>query len=563
MPNDRKHSSVDFVVGDFTVFPDRNTVRKGYETVHLEPRVMDLLVYLAERPDEVLSAEEIINDVWPHTSVTDGALLTAVSALRKALGDDARHPAYIETIPKRGYRLIAASSARASVLAVLPIANESGDSGLSFLTDGLTAGLIEGLGAVPALRVISRSSAMRFGSAGRRVREIAGKLGARIVVTGAMSMQEGRTIRVSMRVTDVGRDEPVLARVYSRPETELLELQQHIVQDVASATGDRLRSRPTARAHRADPDAVIEYLRGRFHFYRLSPDHFARALRHFERAIEIDPDYAPAHVGIADIWGGYGYWGTKDPSEIRDRMLMHADKAIKVDPDNPDALVIRASGRMYFDYDWDAAEADLRHAISLNPNLGHARLIHALLLGTLGRPDAIDESERSLRIDPLNPAVILVRGLIHSAFGNHAAAFDDTNELLAIEPSHPPGLQLSADLRWQSADPDAIRYERDAWQHDPEMVATLTNRPDSGEALRRAAGLLLERSRHRYVSAYEIARLLCLGGRIDEALGCVRSAIDSGSLMRVDFLQMSPAFASLRDHASYAGIRARLGIHCV
>ena len=197
-----RRSAREFVVGDWTVHPDQNLIQRGHDVVHLEPRVMDLLVYLAEHPNEVLNAEQIINDVWPHTFVTDGALMTAISVLRKALGDRPRKPSYIATIPKRGYRLIAGSSARMAVLAVLPIRNAARDQSRSFLAEGLTTGLIDSLGTISALRVISRSSVMSFSGTDASVEDVAAKLDANLVFSGSMDFARGK-LAVSFELTDV------------------------------------------------------------------------------------------------------------------------------------------------------------------------------------------------------------------------------------------------------------------------------------------------------------------------------------------------------------------------
>lgn len=551
-------SSRRFVVGDWTIHPEQNLVQRDGDVVHLEPRVMDLLVYLAEHPNEVLNPEQIINDVWPHTFVTGGALMTAISALRKALGDSARAPSYIATIPKRGYRLIAGSTAPKAVLAVLPISNASADRSRSFLAEGLTTGLIDSLGTVSALRVISRSSVMRLSAAHASIEEVAAKLGANLVLSGSMDFARSK-LTVHFALTDVTSGKALLDGSFSRPEDELLELERDIVEAIATVTADRLRSRPSPKATDARPGAVIEHLRGRYHYYRQSPAHLDRALEHFQRAAAIDSAYAPAHVGIADVWGAFGYWGVRDARSVRDRVLRHVGKALEIAPDAPEALVIRAAHRMYLQHDFPAAEADLRRAIALNPNLCHTRLIHALFLATLRRPQAPDESDRALRIDPLNPAVLLVRALIDSALGAHAAALAETEELLAIDPSHPPGLQLRAELHWTVGDADAIGLERAVWHSDAEILSALASGKMPG-ALGAAADLLIERSRGVYVAPYEIARLLGLAGQCERALDVIEAALDAGDFMRIDFLQLSPAFAAVREHARYRPLASRLGI---
>jgi DNA-binding winged helix-turn-helix (wHTH) protein/tetratricopeptide (TPR) repeat protein len=550
----------EFTVGEWSVIPARNALTRTGETVHLEPRVMDLLVYLAERPNEVLSPDQIINDVWPHTFVTDGALLTAVSGLRKALGDNPRRPTYIETIPKRGYRLVATSSARAAVLAVLPIRDESGESDRSFLAEGLTTGVIERLGTIPALRVISRSSSMSFTDTNRSPEQIAKKLRARLILIGSLSRNDSGGQMLSVRLTDTAENRSLLDASWPTSENEVAALEQKVSEAVSSAIRDRLRSSPAVTGREAKPEAVIEYLRGRYHFYRLSADHLETALRHFERAAALDPGYPSAHVGIADVWGAYGYWGLRDAREIRHQVLQHIGKAVEIDPDNPDGLTIRATSYMYLRYDWQAAEEDLRRAITLNPNLCHTRMINTLLLGTLRRPQAIDEANLAVRIDPLNPAVLVGRALIFSSLDENDRALQDIGELLALAPEHPPGLQLRADLYWHSRDTVAIEYEREVWQHDDEMVTALAADSSDELALAAAADVLKQRSTRGYVSPYEISRLLSLSGQIEAALDRIEDAVSSGDFMRVDFLQLSPAFAPVRSHLRYRQLAENIGL---
>lgn len=550
----------DFVIGEWTVLPDRNSIRRGGALVRLEPRVMDLLVYLSEHPDEVLSVDQIINDVWPHAFVTKGVLLTAISNLRRALGDDRKRPLYIETIPKRGYRLVANSSAAAHVLAVLPIGIESGGTELSFLAEGLTASLTERLGTIPAMRVIARSSVVAIGGSARHIPAMARELGASMVLSAVLSLEEHDRLTITYRLINVDEDRTLLNERRTRPKAELLELEREIVQSVADRIADRLRSGPSARQRQAHPDAIIECMRARFHYYRQSPEHFAKSLEHFERALRIDPLCAQAHVGVADVWGAYAYWGARDAREMRDRILKHVRIAIEIDADDPGALVLQASACMYFEHDWGSAARKLRRALAINPNLCHTRLVNALLLGTLRDRQALDEINRAFRIDPLNPAVILVRSLIESSVGNHDAALADVRELLSIDPAHPPGLRLRSELSWRAGSPDAIEHEREVWQSDRPIRAALYDGHDSGALLEQAARALVQRSADTYVAPYEIARMLTLAGRIEAALDCIEHALAIGDFMRIDFLQLSPAFSMLRSHERYRGLAARLGI---
>lgn len=544
----------EFVVGDWTVFPKRNTIARGSSELHLEPRVMDLLVYLCERPDEVLSVDQIIADVWPHAFITDGALLTAISALRKALGDNRRNPIYIETIPRRGYRLVAKTSALPGALAVMPIENRIEDSEMAYLAEGVTDGLIAELGHTPALRVIAGRSSLAEGDA----RSVGRSLGARLVLDGTLRMDSG-LLSVTVRLLQVDGDKALLEERFVRPLSELSELLLEISRRVGDSIHDRLRHVSERDDRPADPDAVIEHLRGRYHWARSSPTHLDKALTHFERAVEIDPQYVPAYVGIADVSGARGYWGSRDAREVRREVQTAAQHALAIDPKSPEALTIMAAYHQCFDHDWSAAESALRRAIRTNPNSCHARLIYALYLGTTGRQQAIDEIERAVRIDPLNPAVLMARALIHASGGRRAEAASDVDELLALAEGHRPGLQLRAELHWQINSEEALPYERAVWQSDPDVLAAL-QRQTAVAAFEAAAELLCARAAEHFVPPYEVARLLALAGDHGRAFDVIQRALGQGNFMRVDFLQLAPVFAPLRGSDGYRSLAASLGL---
>ena len=135
MTERRRKPATEFTVGEWTIRPGDNTICKAGIIRRLEPRVMDLLTYFAGYPGEVLGHDRLIQNVWPHMYVTNSALQTAISVLRKAFDDDTRNPSFIETIPKRGYRLVAASSAARPILAVMPFRNLTGSEDPEFLAD--------------------------------------------------------------------------------------------------------------------------------------------------------------------------------------------------------------------------------------------------------------------------------------------------------------------------------------------------------------------------------------------------------------------------------------------
>ena len=554
----------EFQVGGWRVQPGRNRIVRAGEARRLEPRVMDLLVYLAERHGEVLSGNDILRDVWPHQYVTDSALLTAISALRKALGDSARKPTFVQTVPKRGYRLVAPCTARRAALVVLPIRNRSGNTDDDYFADGMTELLIAELGTIPALRVISRQTAMRFKSADRPSAEAMARLGAGMIVAGGV-MLDGSRVTLSMELVDATRDERLWGRSYELPLSDVMSAQRDIAAAIAGEISRRLRPReaddgnvPSVRA-----GALIDYMRGRFHWNKLSPQHFDAARRYFESALEKDPDFAPAEAGIADVWGAYGYWGLMKPADVRRRVYEASLRAEAIDSRSAEAQMLLGAYHFYFERNWPEAESRFRRAIDLNPNLAHARSLYALFLATLRRSSAHDEAAHAVRLDPLNPAALLVQALCYAAEARWDEAHGSLHDILDLEPAHPPALQLQADIAWLNDTDEAIEKEAGAWAGDPEIRECLAGAlacTNSRERLAAVADLLAARSAQDFVPPLQVARLLVHAGCHEAALECLEHAAQNELIMQLDLLQLGAAWQPLRENSRFVALKASLGL---
>lgn len=553
----------EFTVADWSVKPDLNSIERSGEERHLTPRVMDLLVYLAERSGEVLSVDQIIRDVWPETFVGDHALLTAISSLRKALDDDPRRPGVIETIPKRGYRCVASTSARVAAIAVLPLQNLADDNKDDYLAAGMTEVLIAELGKVRALRVISRQSVMSYRGSGKSLPEIGRELNVGLVVEGSILMAEGR-VRTTVQLIEVATDHHVWAESYEHDLGDVIGLQRVVAEAIAGEISDRLRSGGAldGGAPPVDPDAVVAYLHGRFHYWKFSPEHFERARVYLEKAIEIEPEFASAYAGLGDVWGAMGYWGLRPAKEVGDKVYAAATRAVEIDPRNADAHVVLSAYRFHVERDWEAAEAGFKKAIELNPNLGDARLRYSLLLSALDRPEAIDVIDLAILLDPLNPACRLVRAMWLGVRERFEEAEEEARHLLEIEPGHPPGRQLLADLYWLLGREDAHLIERSAWESDPLVCAALDEAADLGAtaAIRNVVDLIRDRAQETYVQPTQIARLFVHAGQPDQALECLESAAASDDLLQVEFLRLSPSWNALRGHPRFEALQKSLGL---
>jgi len=553
----------EFTVADWSVHPDLNRISRDGEEVRLEPRVMDLLVYLASHGDEVLSRNRIVDDVWPEAFVGDDALLTAVSALRRAFGDDPRKPEVIETIPKRGYRFIAATSAAAPSIAVLPLRDLAADDETGFFAAAMTDSLVTELGATGRMRTISRHSVMAYAGSDKSIAQIAGELDVRFVVEGSVA-RSGRRVRITCRVIEAAVDRQVLAESYEGELGNIFDVQREAAQTIAQAISVGVApERQTRRRRSVDPEALIAYQRGRFHWWRFTPDHFRRALEYFSEAIDRDPGFAAAYAGVADVWGAYAYWGLQRPSEVRDNVRNAIRRAVEIDPDNAEARMMNGAFYFYFERDWEAASKEFRRATELNPSLGHAHVLNALFLGARGRGDAGNEADIAVQLDPLNPGTLLVRALCRAAAGDFDAARNAVDQLLELAPGHPPALLLRADLCWRKRSPGAPQAELDAWNADLDMRQALASGgllKTPGIALRAAVELLRTRAKQAYVQPMQIARLLVHAEDHEQAVAVLDRAERGDELIQIDFLALSPAWDPLRRRPDFIALQQRIGL---
>jgi TolB-like protein/DNA-binding winged helix-turn-helix (wHTH) protein len=449
----------DFHVAEWLVEPDLNTVCRNGETVHLQPKVMKVLVCLAQRAGKPVSKEELLNLVWAETFVGDDVLKRSISELRRVFGDDVQAPSIIQTIPKRGYRLVArvqpatvlamppaeeanqstkaapgrktmlavailslvllalaaavvygwkqpspaqTGSIRIRSLAVLPLENLSADPEQAYFSEGMTDGLITDLAQIGSLKVISRTSSMQYGKTRKSLPEIARELKVDGIVEGTVQRSRNR-VRITAQLIEASSDNHLWAHSYDGDLSDALELEKRVAEDIANQVmahvADRNQS-STTPSKVVDSRALDEYLQGTYHINRFSrgsgDDELKVAADHFQRAIEIDQKFALAYVGLANSHL-LTFQSSNDDLQIATQA---AQRALELDPGLSDAWEMLAEIKTNF-WNWEEAEADVRRAIALNPNKVYAHELLADLLDIFGkRDDAWKEYEIAQELDP-------------------------------------------------------------------------------------------------------------------------------------------------------------------
>ena len=288
---------------------------------------------------------------------------------------------------------------------MLPLENLSGDPSQEYFADGMTEALISNLARIRALKVISRTSVMRYRRSDKSVPEIARELNVDAVIAGSVHRSGGR-VRVTAQLIHAATDAHLWARDYERDLTDVLKLQSEVARTVADEIRIQVTAEERARlasARRIDPQAHEAYLLGRYHFSKNNEQDWKQAIAYFERAIELAPDYAAAYAGLSDAWLHLGNFGVKAFKEVESPARSAALKAMKLDEQLADAHIALANIKHFCDWDWAGSEQEFRRALVLDPSSFDAHIYYGTLLMHLGRHDeAIREGQIAVQLDPLS-----------------------------------------------------------------------------------------------------------------------------------------------------------------
>ncbi len=465
----------DFRLGEWLIQPSLGSISDAENTIHLEPKAMQVLVHLAARQTEVVSKEDLMKSVWTDTFVTEDVLTRCISALRKALNDDPKEPRYIQTIPKRGYRLkaevrysvqakplpgetavkpsrklrllrisgvaaaafvmlcvvalvvyryMAAPSPVRMMLAVLPFQDLGGDPEQAYFSDGLTDEMITQLARLQPARlgVIARTSAMQYKNTEKKIDQIGRELGVGYILEGTVR-REGDRVRITAQLIQVTTQAHLWAATYDRELSSILAMQAEVARAVAGQIRLSLTvgsAEGLASARPVNSEAYLEYLMGRHHWNNLTPEDLEAAAGHFQRAVVIEPGFARAWLGLSDSYRHLGsWWGDWPPQKAFPLALKAVSRALELDGTLGEAH--GSLGWMHFVYGWDwgKAEGELKRGVELSPNGRDALSPYANFLRRMRR---LEESRmyisRCLEVDPLSPLEVMEAALIYLDAGD-------------------------------------------------------------------------------------------------------------------------------------------------
>jgi pentatricopeptide repeat protein len=457
---------VALVFGDCRLDLERRELRRGGEVVTIEPKAFDLLAYLVQHRDRVVSKDDLLQSVWGGRIVSESALTTRINAVRRALGDDGATQRLIRTFTRRGVRFVAEITVAPAPepvaaappvrdkpsIAVLPFENLTGDSEQDYFVDGMVEEITTAIARFPWLSVIARNSSFTYKGRAVDVKQVARELDTRYVLEGSVR-KAGSRVRIAGQLIDATTGAHIWAERFDGALDDVFALQDEVAGGVAGAVGPQLRLAEIARASSKPTDSLDAYdlyLRARARCYERGKEGLAEGVRLLQQALALDRGYASATVAISACrcTQRNRHWIPDPGPEIEEGIRM-ARQAIA--SARADAEVLTAAGfaLAFLAGDNDAALGASARAIALNPNLALAWGHRALVLVFLDRPDeAIPAAEQAMRLSPRDPRrfnFVQAMAFAHLAAGRYEEGLPWAEEALG-ENAGLPGLRLKLSL---------------------------------------------------------------------------------------------------------------------
>jgi len=461
------------------------------------------------------------------------------------------------------------ASAPIKSLAVLPLQNLSGDPAQEYFADGMTEELTTDLSKISAVRVISRTSAMRYKSSNKSLPEIAKELNVDGVIEGSVE-RSGEKVRITAQLIHAPTDTHLWAESYEGNLRDILSLQANVARDIASKVKVNLTPQERAKlteSRPVKPPAYEAYLKGRYYHSKTSTEGFNEALEYFQQAIEFDPDYAAAYVGLADSYEELGIWGALPPFEASSKAKAAAEKALSIDPNLGEAHATLA--HLHFAYDWDfaGAQQEFDRAMQLSSSSSDVRLRYATYLAAMGKKDAaIEQIEAAHELDPVSHPTNTILGFIYLLARDYDKATEQIKKTIALYPDSSVdhqklGICYEHEGRYSEAVAEYLKGDEIEGATKEELSlrkgAFLAN--GFRGYLDRELKSLIAYSRTQYVPPFAFADLYARLGDKDRAFEYLEKTYDERG-HNLAFIKVEPGLDNLRSDPRYSEFLRRMGL---
>ena len=474
--------------GPFELDCRTGELRRDGNPLKLQPQPSKVLAILACRAGETVSRQELSKLVWGSDTFVDfeQGLNFAIRQIRSVLEDEAEHPRYLETIPKRGYRFIAAvedvprevlpqpsqssrsgrrarfyyalafasvivaaigivlifgayqfSPRRIESIAVLPLRNLSADTEYEYFSEGMTDELITHLAKINRLRVISHTSVNRYADTKLAVREIAKELGVDAVIEGTV-LRSGNRVRITAQLIDGRTDRHLWAESYERDVHDVLALQDDVSQQIVHEVGLNLTSEEQARLtsdREVDPVAHEAYLKGNVYADQLNCTGTRKAVDFYQEALARDPNYAPAYAGLGNSYFRLADWGCAVQAEHFAKAKEAAARAVELDDSLSNAHILLGKLAFYHDWEWEKAEQEYRHVTQRDSNNAWGHASYAIFLVAMGRKDeGLGELNKARQLDPVSEYTNMLASYIYYLAHEYDRSIEQAKKTIELYP---------------------------------------------------------------------------------------------------------------------------------
>jgi TolB-like protein/tetratricopeptide (TPR) repeat protein len=563
--------------GAFEFDLQNRDLRKSGHRVKLQKQPFQILALLLESPGDLVTRDRLAQHLWPGLHVNfDHSLNTAVSALRRALGDSSRDCRFIETRQGVGYRFIAgieplplaaelgeeadASNGQNGLdeavdsIAALPFECIGSAPGVGYLADGIAESIISYLSAIEHVRVIARSTAFCYRGPGVEPRKVGEILKVRAVCSGRLELR-GDEVTITAEVVDVKTGAQLWAVRHACMRAEVPAMEQEISTAIFERLGSPAKSRGSrvVKPYTGNFEAYRNYLKGRYFNVKMTAEDLHKGVAYFEAALADDPSYALAYAGLADTYCLFAVMNIIPSREAHTRARGYATAASRIDQDLAEVQASLGTLKWLFEWDWAGSEEGFRRALELNPNYASGHRLYASYLSSMGKHD---EALRAMRLaqelDPLSLVVDMELAWQLYLARDFQAAMEQSWKTLAMEPHFAPA-QNTLGLAYQAmgTHEEAILEFQNAVNcsgSHPASIASLAHAYAKGGDVCRAKAALRElqlKARQRYVSPYWLALVHTGLGQQDLAFECLHKAHAERDVWLV-WLKVEPRFDCLR-----------------
>ena len=615
MPNAESDRLLRF--GVFELDPRTGELKSKGSRVKLQDQPLQILLAVLERPGEIVTREELRAKLWAANTFVDfdHGLNAAVKRLRDALGDTAENPKYIETLPRHGYRFIAAAvpgappperrhtplkqwgwllgvaavlliagalfavdvggvrskllsraAARPQIhsLAVLPLANLSGDPLQEYFADGMTEALISEVSRISSLRVISQTSVMQYkGEKKKPVPQIGRELHVDAVLEGSV-LRSGDRVRIATHLINASTDQSLMTETYESDLGDILKLQREVAESIAEKVRAKLTPEQQARLHetpKVDPEAYESYLQATYLDWTL-PQENEKARSYLDMAIRKDPGFADAYGLLAWNYIDVGQFRWQPPREAYPPARQTAGKALELDPNNCPAHAALGYLADRNDWDWTTEEREWLRVLELCPNDVRSHVSYALYLSWKGRAtDALAEAAKCRELDPVHSEPLHVESFIYYHLKNYKDLIEVGRSYTALWPNrwlshYWLGVGYEGSGRTLEAIPEYQKaVELSQGDQDPTAALAYAYAATGRKAeARKILHEWLRQSENKYVSPYMIATVYASLEDKDKAFEYLEKAYQEKSSdlpyflradLRLDTLRSDPRFQDL------------------